>query len=128
MASVSLARAWVHLASDLSQSVDLWSADWSDVPGVRGDVRTYANGRVRIVRRAGRTRELAITFPIVTEAELDFLISLAGEVALVRSKPGGGNRGRKVYCTWFEVPTTDRKDGTYIAKVKATEVSFTEAV
>ncbi len=83
MAVVNLETAWVNLASDLSQNLALWSADWSDERAVVGEVRTYAGGRRRVVSRVGTRRDLTVTFPAITSAQLETLVGWAGQVILL---------------------------------------------
>lgn len=123
MATVTLEQAWVHLASDLTQNISCWSADWSDTRSVRGEVRTYANGRRRIIRRAGTQRQLGVTLKLLTAEQVDTLAGWAGETVLIRDK-----RGRKLYCTWFDVTVIDHVDGAHDVTVQAAEVTHSEAV
>jgi len=123
MAVLNLETAWVNLASDLSQSLALWSADWSDGRSVPGDVRTYAGGRRRVVSRAGKLRNLSVTFPTVTGAQVETLVGWAGQTILLRDK-----RGRIVWCVYFSVSVSDRRDGTYDVTVQVAEVSGSAAV
>lgn len=123
MASVVLDRVWVHLASDLNSHVTFFSADWSDNRSARGEVRTYANGRRRVIRRAGTSRQIGFTAKVLTRVQVDTLVSWAGRVVLVRD-----TKGRKVYCTFFTVDVGDFVDGSHEVTVAATEVTFSEAV
>jgi len=123
VATVLLEKAWMNLASDLSQSLALWSADWSDNRSVPGDVHTYAGGRRRVVSRAGKMRNLSVTFPVITSAQWETLVGWAGETVLLRDK-----RGRIVWCVYFSVSVSDRFDGTYDATVQVSEVTASAEV
>jgi len=118
MASVLLETAWVNLASDLSQSLALWSADWSDDRSVPGAIRTYAGGRRRVVSRAGKLRNLSVTFPTIIGAQVETLVGWAGQTVLLRDK-----RGRLVWCVYFSAAVSDRRDGTYDVTVQVSEVA-----
>jgi len=123
MAVVLLETAWVNLASDLSQSLALWSADWSDDRSIPGGVRTCAGGRRRVVSRVGKLRNLSVTFPVLTGAQVETLVGWAGQTVLLRDK-----RGRLVWCVYFSASVSDRRDGTYDVTVPVAEVTHSAAV
>lgn len=124
MASVDLDRAWVHRTDDLSVYVSSFSAEWDDVEQVDGEVRAYAGGRLRVIRRATQRRTLKVTLRYVPLADIDTLRGWAGDVLMVRDK-----RGRKMFGTFFSSQVSDLKGLTYAdVTLEFQQVSYTEAV
>lgn len=105
MASVTLDRVWLSLASDPSQSVSFFSADAEDERQVPGEVRVYAAGRLRVVTRPGRAQTLSRTARKLTPAQVRTLDGWSGSVLLFRDV-----WGRKLYGTFFSVAVRDYKD------------------
>lgn len=124
MASVTLDRVWLNLASDPSQSVAAWSGSPTDDDTLPGQVYTYANGRRRVITTAGDVRQLKRTLRVLDAATIETLREWRGQVVLFRDK-----RGRKVYVTYFTVSTTDYPDGSgYDVTLSMESVTFQEDV
>lgn len=124
MATVVLTRPVLSLASDPSRQVAAHTSDRSDTLTVPGEVRRMANGRLRVVTRAGSQTTLGVTFRNLTPADLATVRSWAGRVVLFRDVTG-----RKLYCTFLEVEVEDYRDRSgHDAKVVLSEVTFSEAV
>lgn len=107
MASVTLDELWLNLVSDPSQSLVIVRASSSTSPQqVLGQVRTYANGRQRVVNRAGRPGQTTVQARTTDLALIDKLMSWAGQPVWVRDE-----RGRRHTGVYFEVPQTDDVSG-----------------
>lgn len=99
-ASVSLVTVWLNLASEPSISQSFPSMSKLEVNTKRpGEARLNANGRTRLIRKPAKARTFALSLPICTRAQIDWLELYAGELVLVRD-----DRGRKVWCTYFDAP------------------------
>lgn len=68
-----------------------------------GEVRYYAGGRARVITSPRDERTYPLTLQWLTVAEVDLLLSWRGRVLLLRD-----GLGRRVFGTFFAVPTTDR--------------------
>lgn len=123
MASVPLDRFFIHLRSDLANHLKFFTTGRGDERGVPGEVRRYANGRLRVIVRAGEAQTLAATLVQVTDAELDLLESWLGRQVMVRD-----HRGRRMYAVFFQMQVTDHTTGDYDVAVSFTEYTDTDAV
>lgn len=126
MASVDLGCVFLNLASDPSdfQSFPLMSSLKVSTTQP-GEVRKMANGRLRMVRQAGKPRTLSVDLPHCTRAQLDWLEEHVGDLMCVRD-----DRGRKFYAVYLttdvdETPYDTDDGGTSLSM---SEVSFSEAV
>lgn len=88
-----------------------------------GQVRTYANGARRLVRRAGRFRGVGTSY-YVTPAQLATLKEWQGQVVLYRD--GLGTRLWVVYLVTTARPSADGRRWTVPLDLQ--QVSYTEAV
>lgn len=88
MASVILDHLWVHDATSPADFVRLDLDGERERSGVELEVRRYANGRRRTVRRPGRDQALSVTCEQVARADTDRLRELAGRLVLVREPRG----------------------------------------
>lgn len=123
MASVQLDRCLLQLASAPSDAVAFFSSGRADARTTPGDVRRYANGRLRVVTQAGSVTTLDVTARRITAADLAKIDSWRGKVVLFRDV-----LGRKLYSVYLQVQVSDYTDrGGYDAAFKLTEVSYSEA-
>lgn len=106
MARIYLASAWITLAKDLTQSVQvLYTGTPSHNSEGQGRIGKYAGGRTRAIRKAGQTR--SVTIPgTVSPADLARLESWVGSEVLYRD--GLGTRWWGVY---WAVPWTASENG-----------------
>lgn len=124
MASVTLSRVWINLASDMSQSVSARSNGRSDVRSVAGQVRTYSGGRRRVVTRAGTQQTVGATLVLLTAMQVSTLESWRGALVLFRD-----SFGRKVWGTFLAVPVTDNlDDSTFNVALVLESITHSEAV
>jgi hypothetical protein len=124
MASIVLERTWLADANDPADSVALFTTGRTDMREQGGEVRTYANGRQRLVTTAGRRQTLAVTFRLVDAATLAKLDSWAGRVLLLRDP-----WGRKMYGTYLGLSVTDyAARAGHDVQLTFQQVSFSEAV
>ena len=105
MAAANLSPAVLSLADDLSQSVAFFTAARSRQVETPGSVRRMANGRLRVVRRAGRSSSVGVQAVSVTPAQQRTLEDWAGRVVLYRD-----SWGVKVYATYFVAGIVDHQD------------------
>ena len=104
MASVSLSELWIHDGDDLSDFVQTFGfASEDETDAVAGEVRTYANGRRRIVRRAGTATSLSVTFPSTDRTTIDWLRAHKGNTLMLRDP-----YGRKVWGTFFSLSVPEK--------------------
>lgn len=125
MASITLRTLWLTSTSDLSDSLSFpMLAKLTVTPAKPGETRRYANGRIRMVTRAGRAQSAAVTLPACDREQVQWLDEHTGQVLLVRSKDG-----RKFYGAYFDL-TLDEHGYEDAADVALTldEVTVDEAV
>ena len=124
MATVTLDRCWLSLASSPSTSTGFWTTARTDSRVTAGQVRRYANGRDRVITQAGTSTTLGVTARNLTPAQVALIDSWRGAVVLFRDL-----WGRKLYCTFFTVTVMDYQDrGGQDVALSLTQVSFSEAV
>lgn len=114
MAVVLLDRVFLSLVADMTQMVPALSADRTEVQVVPGEVRRMANGRLRIVTRAGSARTLGVTLRNLTPANVELLRAWEGKTVLFRDV-----WGRKMFGAYFGIDVKDYRDRS------AQDVSFT---
>jgi hypothetical protein len=115
MAAVQLSALWLHTASDLSDSMTLGQNAEAEELSKPGEVRTYAGGRHRAVKRAGTTTVLRITAPFMTRGDYLSLQDRVGVKQMLRDQ-----RGRKLWGVFWQV-TGDE----WLAKDRVERVEFT---
>lgn len=125
MATVTLTTLWLNDATDLTdyRSFPLMN-QLRATPQTPGEVRLYANGRFRSIKRAGAQQQLAATLAACDRDQVDWIEAHAGRLLLVRD-----DRGRKFYGTYYG-PTIDEHPYDDEADVTLTlvEISHSEAV
>jgi hypothetical protein len=125
-ASVTLKTVWINLATDLSQYQNFSSMSalkvQSDQPG---EVRRYAGGRLRIVRRAGiLVRSISCTLPACSRAQIAWLESNVGQILCFRD-----DRGRKIWATYLSMPVDENQfNNEGNITLSLSEVTFTDVV
>jgi hypothetical protein len=106
MATVTLDRAWLSLASDPAQAVSFFTGrGGGDDRAKPGEVRQYANGRLRSVSRAGSATTLGVTARNLTAGQVAQIDGWRGAVVLFRDV-----WGRKLYGTYFRISVADYVD------------------
>jgi hypothetical protein len=104
-ASVTLKTVWLNLASDLTQSQSFPQLSALNIATTQpGEVRTYANGRLRLVTRAGLARAISLTLPECDRDQIAWLENNVGKLMLVRD-----DRGRKIWATYFTMPVDENR-------------------
>lgn len=89
MASVTLVRLWVNVAADPEEYRALRLADINVEDPVPVEVRTYAGGRERAVRRKTRGRlSYTATVRRPSQADVQWLRAHTGETVVVRDPRG----------------------------------------
>jgi hypothetical protein len=89
VSAVALRGLWLNDAVDPSDALVLPLAPgWKEADQVPGEVRTYAGGRTRLVRRAGLARTLTPAFRLLTAAQVADLRARAGRTQWVRTSTG----------------------------------------
>lgn len=126
MATVDLRTLWLNLASDPSQAASfpyMSALTWTkEQPG---EVRRYANGRLRVVRRAGKPKSADVALPGCDRAQVDWLEEHVGRVVCVRD-----DRGRKVFGVYLAVAVTELSlpRGRADVSLSLAEVTYSEVV
>lgn len=124
MATVTLDRAWLSLAGDPSVALSFFTTGRSDERSKPGEVRRYANGRLRAVSRVGSAQTLPVTARSLTPAQVERLDSWRGTVVLFRDV-----WGRKMYGTFFTIAVADWPDrASHDVTFTLAQVSHSEAV
>ena len=123
--SVALTTVRLNVATAPSQYQDFPQLSaLTIVPKQPGEVRTYANGRQRLILRAGFANTLTLTLPACNQAMIAWLNSNIGVIMCVRD-----DVGNKFFVTYFDVPQNRHRYDTEADIVLAlNEVTFSEAV
>ena len=124
MASLTFVELYLHDAADLTDYLALPVNGISDSPTQDLDVRTYAGGRRRVVRRPSLPRQVSVDFAALTTANREALQAWIGTLLLLRDL-----RGRKFYGVYDSLNVSEIKGMERAAVSLAfTEVTFTEEV
>lgn len=115
MATVTLANLWLNSAANPSDGRAFLLRALSEMPEVTGDVRRYANGRLRLITRAGESMSLQVTVRTFDGDGLDDLRARAGTRQCLRDQ-----YGRKLYGVFLK-PTLAEVGGPN----RPVDVSFT---
>lgn len=124
MASVTLSKVWLTEATDPTVAVSFYSSDAKDDRAVAGEVRRMANGRLRVVTRAGQAQTLGRTARSLSGAQVAQMEAWCGTVLLLRDV-----WGRRTFGTFFALSVSDAQDrsGQDVA-FTFQQVSYDEAV
>lgn len=124
--SITLTTVWMNLASNLSQYQNFPAMSILKPSIVQpGEVRTYANGRLRLITRAGLARSYSLTLIACSRAQITWLENNVGQLFCVRD-----DRGRKIYATFFDVPVLEESTDPTLGDVTLalSEVTHSEIV
>lgn len=102
MASVKLTQLWVNDALDPLDYLTFRYATLNDVPSTSVEVRRYAGGTARAIRRPGVARTVNATILRIGPSERDWLIEHLGRVVAVRD-----GYGRRVFGVYQQIPLDD---------------------
>lgn len=125
MATVLLETLWLNDAADLTDSMTFPSMKALGAsPQTPGEVRLYANGRLRAVNRSGRQQQLAVQLPACSREQVTWIEGHAGRLLLVRD-----DRSRKFYGTYYN-PSIDEHgyDDNADVSLSLVEITHSEAV
>lgn len=123
MAAVTLDRAFLSLAADPSLYVAAFTSGRAEIQAAPGEVRRMANGRLRVITRAGTARRVDVTLRQLSAVDVETVRSWLGTVVLFRDV-----WGRKVYGAYFDVDVSDAKDRSgQDVKLSLSEVTFSES-
>jgi len=125
MASIVLSTLWLNDAADLTdyRAFPLM-AELEVTTSKSVEQRRYANGRLRMVSRAGLRREASATLTHCTREQVEWLESKVGRVLLVRD-----DRGRKFYGSFAAVGVEEHAYNIEAdVSLDIAEVSVAEAV
>jgi hypothetical protein len=123
MASVQFGVLWLAPAADLASGRPFRLHEMQPAPEVPGQFRRYANGRVRLVRQAGRLHGQSFVLRHLDLESVRLVESWTGSLLLVRDP-----QGRKFYGSFLNPQIAPRPVGTSDMTLTFTEVSFSEAV
>jgi hypothetical protein len=123
MASVTLDRMWVNLASDPSQYLTLSHAKWTAQDSVQGEVRQYASGRLRTVLHGGSVGTQSFSFLTDDLSVVLLLKAWKGQTVCLRD-----HRGRREFATFLAVNEDDISSRLTQVSVSFSRVTFDEAV
>lgn len=108
MASVTLTRAYLNLASDQTQMLVLSTSAKTENPFINGSVNQYAAGRFRVVTQAGISDNDDLTFTLVAKDDRDTLRSWIGQVVCYRDP-----HGTKHWGTYLTYKSTEQVGANY---------------
>lgn len=125
MATVTLGTVWLNLASDPSVSLSLPTmATLTINTGQDGEVRRLANGRLRLVKRAGQARSASVDIEGATRTEVEWLEDHVGDLVCVRD-----DRGRKFFGVYMAVDADEIRANDYAnVSLALVEVTHSEVV
>lgn len=125
MATVTLSTVWLNLASDPTVYLSLPTmASLTIATGQDGEVRRLANGRLRLVKRAGQARSASVDIEGATRTEVDWLEDHVGDLVCVRD-----DRGRKFFGVYMGVDADEIRGNDYAnVSLALTEVTHSEVV
>ena len=108
MASVTLTGLWINDATDLSDARHFPEGETTGfTPSVSAEVRTYANGRRRVISSVGSAQQWGVTLSWVSQADLAWLTARLGRLVLLRDPVG-----RALWGTYAGLQVTDYKGRT----------------
>ena len=127
MAETDFTRVWFHLASDLTDSLELnlpangWTSPRSGV----GETRQLAAGRTVAVSRPGTTRAASISVIITSRDQVSWLEEKINRQVLVRSP-----RGHRLWGVYrvVEAPEPTGRNYNVICTLSVAEVTVSEIV
>lgn len=124
MASIVLQQPTLLLEADRTRLLPLLMLGSRTITdGVIGEVRRYANGSTRLIRRAGRDQRVQLTVA-VTAAQLADLRAFAGQLLLYRD-----GLGTSMWCTFLSLDVEPIQNGTlFSVDLDLAAVTFSEAV
>lgn len=105
MTTTNLRNLWIHNAANYSDNIEFeYYRPVREDLDTEGDVRRYAGGRKRSIRRAGKLRTLTVDLRFVTRAQLESLRKLQGKLIMLRD-----NKGRVVFGVYHDINIDDRR-------------------
>lgn len=127
MAETDFTRVWFHLASDLTDSLELGlAANGVDVAALGvGETRRLAAGRTVAVTRPGTTRVASVSVIITDRDQVSWLEEKINRQVLVRSP-----RGHRLWGTYqvVDVPEPTGRNYNAICTLSVSEVTVSEIV
>ena len=127
MAETDFTRVWFHLASDLTDSLELGLAanGWTSPRSGGGETRQLAAGRTVAVSRPGTTRAASVSVIITDRDQVSWLEEKINRQVLVRSP-----RGHRLWGVFrvVEVPEPTGRKYNVICTLSVSEVTVSEIV
>lgn len=100
---LDLCDLWLNDAANLADcQAFTWVSGTTPNIEVRAEVRALANGRLRMVSRAGRVASTTWNLTRISRPQVDWLEAHAGRLVCVRD-----DRGRKFYGVYLSVPVDE---------------------
>jgi hypothetical protein len=125
MASITLQGVYLAPVTDLSDTLRINAgAQVSESPDARAEGRRYSAGRVRMVKRVGKDRQVPLSFRRIDRATREQLDEWSGTLLLLRD-----GRGRKLYGFYSTVSFQEQPGLAFCdASLTFTRVTHDEAV
>ena len=126
MATVDLTSVWMNLVSVPSDGMQFpMMSKLLVMPERIGEAREYANGRVRLIRKATRKNTFQVVLPECTRTQIQWLEKNIGELMFIRD-----DRGRRVWGVYFKASIDEHPEDIDLADVDITfnEITHTEAI
>lgn len=118
-----LNHLWLNSVADPSDNMAFRTGTFTMTSAVQGEVRTLANGRMRLIRRAGAPKSHSVVIRHPSPDQLDFLLSHVGDLLTLRDPAGGKYHG--VYMSLASPRIPSMADDITLS---FTEVTHSEAV
>lgn len=117
-----LSRVWINLV-DTGQGVSAYSSREKNLTrSMKGEVRQYANGRMRSVTSKGIRGSFQFTLEDMSLANINVLEGWLSQTVVLRD-----TRGRRFFGVIFEISVSDRRNvNYYVVNLTLNEVSYTE--
>jgi hypothetical protein len=125
MTTLALEDTFIAPVGALDTGVVLGQYQQSVTTGARTEVRTYAGGRRRIIKRPGETEVVSVAYRYIDRDDYYDILDLVGMLVLFRDQ-----RQRAVYGILSDVAGTEFSARDLVEDVSftVTEVSYSEVV
>lgn len=124
MASVTLTYPLLAPVDDYTQQISLDRAGVVEqTRALRGELRTYAGGRMRLITRPGPSVVVNVSMSMVTRETRELLESWVGELLLYRD-----DRGRVVFGSFLEVQAQEQLGAQRLCNLSLSLVEIAHSV
>ena len=122
MASVDLTQCWIHLGSDLSQTVSMNLLSLQENKESDGDIQNFAGGVRRVITTGDVAREVDISTDYVPRTSYDTIYAWSGLPIMFRDP-----LGRKIFGAYFEVDAEEVQHANIDTELYRIELTVLES-